>query len=36
MFSFHVVRFELKISVTLFLTEEKCKANFYLAAQIKR
>ena len=32
----HAVRFELKIAVPLLLTEEKCKANFYLAAQIKR
>ncbi len=24
----HVVRFDLKMSVALLLTEEKCKANF--------
>ena len=34
-FSFHVVRFELKIAVTLPLTEEKCKAIFWPTAQIK-
>ena len=31
----HVVRFELKIAVTLLLTEEKFKANLSFTAQIK-
>ena len=29
-FSFHVVRFDLKMTVALLLTEEKRKANLYL------
>ena len=31
----HVMRFDLKLSVAMLLTEEKCKAIFWLTAQIK-